>query len=151
MNSDFKELLTILNDCRVSYLVVGGYAYIHYAEPRYTKDIDLWILPTIENAVRLREALVRFGGWVEGMTLEHFTTERTMFQIGLPPCRVDFLTSVPGLVFESAFAERKVADIGGLLVPLISLADLILAKRTSGREQDLRDLQGLERIASGED
>lgn len=149
MNSDFKELLTILNDCRVSYLVVGGYAYIHYAEPRYTKDIDLWILPTMENALRLREALVRFGGWVEGMTLDHFTMERTMFQIGLPPCRVDFLTSLPGLEFEPAFAARKIADIGGLLVPLISLPDLILAKRNSGREQDLRDLEGLERIAEG--
>lgn len=149
MNSDFRELLTILNDCRVRYLVVGGYAYIHYAEPRYTKDIDLWISPTQENALRLREALVRFGGWVEGMTLDHFTTERTMFQIGLPPCRVDFLTSITGLEFESAFASKKVADMDGLLVPLISLSDLILAKRASGREQDLRDLEGLERVARG--
>lgn len=146
MNSDFKELLTILNDCQVSYLVVGGYAYIHYAEPRYTKDIDLWIEPTLENAVRLREALMRFGGWVEGMTLEHFTTERTMFQIGLPPCRVDFLTTVPGLEFFSAHAARKMADIGILPVPFISLSDLITAKRTAGREQDLRDLAGLEQI-----
>ena len=147
MNSDFRELLTILNDCRVDYLVVGGYAFIHYAEPRYTKDIDLWIAPTLDNARRLREALVRFGGWVEGMTLEHFATERTMFQIGLPPCRVDFLTSIPGVDFGPAFAARKIADIGGLSVPLISLSDLITAKRTSGREQDLRDVEGLERVA----
>ena len=146
MNSDFKELLTILNACQVSYLVVGGYAYIYYAEPRYTKDIDLWILPSLENAIRLRQALLQFGGWVEGMTLEHFTTERTMFQIGLPPCRVDFLTSIPGLEFDSAYAARKVADIDGLAVPLIALTDLITAKRASGREQDLRDVAGLERI-----
>ena len=111
MNSDFKELLTILNACQVSYLVVGG--YIHYAEPRYTKDIDLWIEPTRENAVRLRDALTRFGGWVEGMTLEHFTTERTMFQIGLPPCRVDFLTSVPGLEFPPAYTARDYGMITG--------------------------------------
>lgn len=146
MNSDFRELLTILNDCQVSYLVVGGYAYIHYAEPRYTKDIDLWILPSLENALKLREALSRFGGWVEGMTLEHFTTERTMFQIGLPPCRVDFLTSVPGLEFGAAFSGRKVVSLGNLTIPMISLGDLIIAKRTSGREQDLRDLAGLERV-----
>jgi len=146
MNSDFKELLTILNACQVSYLVVGGYAYIYYAEPRYTKDIDLWILPSLENAIRLRQALLQFGGWVEGMTLEHFTTERTMFQIGLPPCRVDFLTSIPGLEFDSAYAARKVADIDGLAIPLIALPDLITAKRASGREQDLRDVEGLERI-----
>lgn len=150
MNSDFKELFTILNDCQVDYLVVGGYAYIHYAEPRYTKDIDLWIRPTMENALRLREALVRFGGWVEGMTLEHFTTERTMFQIGLPPCRVDFLTSIPGLEFASAFATRKVIEIGSLSMSLVSLADLITARRTSGREQDLRDVVGLERVAREE-
>jgi len=146
MNSDFKELLTILNACQVSYLVVGGYAYIYYAEPRYTKDIDLWILPSLENAIRLRQALLQFGGWVEGMILEHFTTERTMFQIGLPPCRVDFLTSIPGLEFDSAYAARKVADIDGLAIPLIALPDLITAKRASGREQDLRDVEGLERI-----
>ena len=150
MNSDFKELLTILNACQVSYLVVGGYAYIHYAEPRYTKDIDLWILPSHENALRLRQALVEFGGWVEGMTLEHFTTERTMFQIGLPPCRVDFLTSVPGLEFGPAYDARKIAEIDGLEVPLISLSDLITAKRTSGREQDLRDAAGLERVVEEE-
>jgi hypothetical protein len=147
MNSDFKELLTILNECRVDYMVVGGYAFIHYAEPRYTKDIDLWIEPTLENSKRLRDALMRFGAWVEGMTLEHFSTERTMFQIGLPPCRVDFLTSIPGLKFRSAFASRKIANIEELDVPLVSLADLITAKRTSGREQDLRDLESLERVA----
>ncbi len=145
MNSDFKDLLTILNDCQASYLVVGGYAYIHYAEPRYTKDIDLWVQPTLENALRLREALVRFGGWVEGMSLEHFTTERTMFQIGLPPCRVDFLTSIPGVEFAPAYAARKMVDLDGLLVPFIALPDLIIAKRTAGREQDLRDIAGLER------
>jgi len=148
MNSDFKELLTILNDCQVRYLVVGGYAYIHYAEPRYTKDIDLWIQPSNENAIQLRQALRQFGGWVEGMTLEHFTTERTMFQLGLPPCRVDFLTSIPGLEFAAAYAARNVADIDGLAVPLISRPDLIIAKRSSGREQDLRDVAGLERSAN---
>ena len=150
MNSDFKDLLTILNACQVSYLVVGGYAYIYYAEPRYTKDIDLWIQPSPENALRLRQALLEFGGWVEGMTLEHFTTERTMFQIGLPPCRVDFLTSIPGLEFDSAYSARKTADLEGLAVPIVSLQDLIIAKRTSGREQDLRDVAGLERIAESE-
>ncbi len=145
MNSDFNDLLSILNDCQVRYLVVGGYAYIHYAEPRYTKDLDLWVEPSSENALRLREALLRFGGWVEGMSLEYFTTERTMFQIGLPPCRIDFLTSVPGLNFASSYDQKKVVELDGHAVPFISLADLIIAKRTSGRAQDLRDLEGLER------
>jgi hypothetical protein len=144
MNSDFKELLTILNDSQVEYLVVGGYAFIFHAEPRYTKDIDLWILPSRENAVRLRDALVRFGAWVEGMTPEHFCTEQTMFQIGLPPCRVDFLTSIPGLEFASAFRDRVDSDVAGVSVPFLSRMDLIQAKRTASRPQDLIDLAALE-------
>ena len=148
MNSDFRELLTILNDCQVEYLVVDGYAFIHYAEPRYTKDIDLWIRPSEMNAQCLREALVKFGGWVEGMTLDHFSTERTMFQIGLPPCRVDFLTSIPGVEFDSAYPSRVTADVGGVSVPFISLHELMLAKRTAGRPQDLLDLAALEGVAN---
>ena len=101
--------------------------------------------------MRLREALVQFGGWVEGMTLEHFTTERTMFQIGLPPCRVDFLTTIPGLEFLTAYTARKSADIDGIAIPFISLPDLITAKRIAGREQDLRDLACLERVLRGEE
>ena len=147
MNSDFKELPTILNDCQVEYLVVGGYAVIYYAEPRYTKAVDLWILPSAENAVRLREALMRFVGWVEGMTPEHFSTERTMFQIGLAPCRVDFLTSVPGLEFAAAHQTRVISDLGGVTVPFVSLNDLIQAKRTAGRPQDLLDVAALESVA----
>lgn len=149
MNSDFTELLTILNDCQVEYLVVGGYAFIHYAEPRYTKDIDLWIRPSTENAVRLRESLIRFGGWVEGMTLDHFSMERTMFQIGLPPCRVDFLTSIPGLDFTAAYQARVVSDVGGVSVPFLSLHHLIEAKRCAGRQQDLLDVAALEQVKGG--
>jgi hypothetical protein len=144
MNSDFKELLTILHDCQVNYLIVGGYAYIYYAEPRYTKDLDLWVEPTVENAQRLRAALIEFGGWVEGMTLEHFTTERTMFQLGLPPCRIDFLTTVPGLDFKSAYEARKTVTFGNVTAQFISLPDLIVAKKMAGRPQDLIDLASLE-------
>lgn len=145
MNSDFRDLLSAFCRFQVRFLVVGGYAYIHYVEPRYTKDIDLWIEPSQENAIRVRSALMEFGAWVEGMTLEHFSTDRTMFQIGLPPNRVDFLTSIPGLEFENAYTARKPVKIGDLSLPFISLPDLIVAKRTAGREQDLRDLDGLQR------
>ena len=150
MNSDFKDLLTDLNDFQVKYLVVGGYAFIHYVEPRYTKDIDIWIEPTPENAIRLRDALVSFGGWVEGMSLEHFSMERTLFQIGLPPARVDFLTSISGLVFDSAYAGRKTVLIGDMTVPFISLPDLMIAKKVAGRPQDLIDLEALQRVATTE-
>lgn len=91
MNSDFKELLADLCRFQVKFLVVGGYAVMHHTEPRFTKDLDLWIEPNLENAERLREALVRFGAWLDHMKVEDFCEEGVMFQIGIPPVRVSSL------------------------------------------------------------
>ena len=146
MNSDFAELLTLLHDCRVEYLVVGGYAVIHYAEPRYTKDLDLWIRPELANAQRFREALLRFGGWVGEMTAETFAEEGVMFQIGLPPTRVDFLTSVAGVQFATCWERREPVELAGTLVPFISREDLITAKLSSARPQDLLDAATLRSV-----
>ncbi len=143
MNSDFKELLAALCQCQVRFLVVGGYAVMFHTEPRFTKDLDLWIEPERENALRLRQALQIFGAWLEHMTVEDFCQERVMFQIGLPPTRVDFLTSVPGLEFTACWERRKESKLGGMLVPMLGLEDLITAKESAGRDQDLLDLKKL--------
>jgi hypothetical protein len=82
MNSDFRELLVVLNAHNVRFLVVGGYAVIHYAEPRYTKDLDLWIEPNSANALRFRAAMIEFGAWLKEMSVEDFSTPQVMFQIG---------------------------------------------------------------------
>ena len=143
MNSDFKELLDDLCRSRVRFLVVGGYAVIHHTEPRFTKDLDLWIEPSPENAGRLREALLRFGAWLEHMKVEDFCEEGVMFQIGIPPVRVDFLTSVSGLEFPGCWDRREVVRLGGAEVPMLGLADLIIAKECAGRRQDELDLEKL--------
>ena len=102
MNSDFKELLQCFGKHRVRYLIVGGYAVIHYAEPRYTKDLDLWIEPTVQNAKRVEKAFLVFGIPLIGITLEDLATPGVQFVLGNAPAMLDFLTSVPPLVFASA-------------------------------------------------
>lgn len=151
MNSDFKELLADLRHSQVKFLVVGGYAVMYHTEPRFTKDLDLWIEPNPENAERLREALIRFGAWLEHMKVEHFCEEGVMFQIGLPPTRVDFLTSVPGLEFRGCWERRDLVLLGDVEVPMLGLADLIIAKERAGRRQDELDLEKLRRRAREEE
>lgn len=140
MNSDFKELLAALSDCQVRFLVVGGYAVMHHTEPRFTKDIDLWIEPIRENALKFRQALVIFGAWLNHMSVDDFCQERVMYQIGLPPTRVDFLTTVPGVEFSGCWERRDEINLGGIIVPMLGLTDIIKAKETAGRDQDRLDL-----------
>jgi hypothetical protein len=144
MNSDFKDLLCALSDFKVRFLVVGAYAVMHHTEPRFTKDLDLWIEPELGNARRFREALIRFGAWLQHMKVEDFCEERVMFQIGLPPTRVDFLTSIPGLEFEGSWERRVEVVIGSVVFPVLGLDDLIAAKQAAGRNQDLLDLAKLQ-------
>ena len=97
MNSDFKDLLRMLGDCEVRYLVAGGYAVIHHSQPRYTKDIDIWLDPTPENARKLMRAFRIFGIPMVGVTQEDFATPGTQFSLGVPPSEIDFLTTIPAL------------------------------------------------------
>jgi predicted nucleotidyltransferase len=145
MNSDFEELLAELCRFQVRFLVVGGYAVMYHSEPRFTKDLDLWIEPDPENAARLREALLKFGAWLSHMDVGDFSQPGVMFQIGVPPVRVDLLTSVPGLEFPGCWTRREAVRIGGIEVPFLGLDDLILAKQRAGRDQDLLDLEKLRR------
>src|ERR1700735_5702211 len=105
---NFKELLLVLNDCRVEYLIVGGYAVMHYSEPRFTKDLDIWIGSSGENAKRAHTALARFGAPLDhdGVTEETFAHEHVVYQIGVAPIRVDVLTSISGCGFEDAWPRR---------------------------------------------
>src|SRR5688572_20616801 len=105
MRSDYKELLEVLNACGVRYLIVGGYAVMRYTEPRFTKDLDLWIATDRENAERTFQALSRFGAPIDDCTPEDFTNPELWFQIGVAPVRVDLLLSIPGLAFEDAWCD----------------------------------------------
>lgn len=144
MNRDFAEMLKVLADEGVEALVVGAYAVAGHGIPRATGDIDLWVRPTAENATRLWQALERFGAPRSRLTPETFTQPDVVYQIGLPPNRIDFLTSIDGVNFEEAWSERYVSDIGGLAVSMLSRRHLIANKRAVGRPQDLADVARLE-------
>lgn len=139
VNSDFTDLLRIFNDNQVRYLVIGGYAVVQYAEPRYTKDLDLWTGIDVTNARAVFKALKEFGAPLTDMTEDDFAEEGYFYQMGVPPVRVDVLMGIPGLEFEEAWPKRTLVDFDGLIVNFISKEDLILAKVASGRPQDLID------------
>jgi hypothetical protein len=107
-SQNFKELLLVLNDSRVDYLIVGGYAVMRYSEPRFTKDLDVWIGNSRDNSRRVFAALARFGAPLhnDGVTEETFAAEQTVYQIGVPPVRVDILTSISGCTFQDAWGRR---------------------------------------------
>jgi len=139
VNSDFSDLLRLFNDNHVKYLVIGGYAVVQYAEPRFTKDLDVWISTDIENAKSVYKALREFGAPLTDLTPKDFSEEGYFFQIGMPPVRVDVLMGIPGVQFKDCWERHFEADFEGLRVKFISKEDLILAKRASGRPQDLLD------------
>ena len=139
VNSDFSDLLRLFNANSVRYLVIGGYALVQYAEPRFTKDLDLWISTDAANAGAVYQALLEFGAPLEGMTEKDFAEEGYFFQIGVPPVRIDLLMGIPGMGFDEAWERRNEVDFDQLLVPFISRDDLIIVKRAAGRPQDMID------------
>ncbi|RPJ85970.1 MAG: hypothetical protein EHM18_08625 [Acidobacteria bacterium] len=141
---DFKELLSVLNAHNVRYLVVGGYAVMKYSEPRFTKDLDLWISIDPENARAVFAALQDFGAPLSGLTEESFSKEGCFYQMGVPPLRVDVMMSLPGMTFEEAWPRRVMLELEETSIPFVSKEDLIRIKRASGRSQDLLDAKRLE-------
>jgi len=143
MNSDFKDLLRTFNEAGVRYLVVGGYAYAEHVEPRYTKDLDVWIERTDENADRVLAALRAFGTPLKELTKGDLITAGTFFQIGLPPNRIDIITQLEEMDFGACWTRRKTASLGDLPVDYISLDDLIENKERTARPHDLADVEHL--------
>lgn len=143
MTSDFKDLLRSLCDNQVEFMVVGGHAVMLYTEPRYTKDLDILISRTGENAGRTMVALREFGAPLSNLTKEDLQQEGIFYQIGVAPIRIDIITSIPGVEFEDAWQRRLVSPIDEIPVPFISKDDLIAAKLASGRPQDLVDAGAL--------
>ncbi len=144
LNSDFKELLSILNEAQAKYLVVGGYAVIEHTEPRYTKDLDIWISLERDNAERVYAALKQFGAPLTDITVDDFTDPNTVYHMGRPPARVDVLMGLAGLDFESAWGRRVEGSYGEVTTQFLSIEDLIINKRAVGRPQDLMDVENLQ-------
>jgi len=141
-NPDYKELLQLLNEFEVEYLIVGGFAVMKYGEPRYTKDLDVWVHNSTENSRRIVEALSRFGAPLEHdrITAKTFT-EQIVYQMGIAPVRIDILTEITGVSFPDAWKKRVASTFFGVPVHFISFEDLVTNKRTLGRSSDLKDMQ----------
>jgi hypothetical protein len=146
MNRDFAEMLKLLAAENVEYLVVGGYAVAAHGVPRATGDIDLWIRPTVENAARVWRALDRFGAPRSRLTPASFTQPDIVYQIGLPPNRIDFLTTIDGVAFDAAWPDRVRCIVGDVEFSILSLAHLLENKRATGRPQDLADIARLQEV-----
>ena len=145
MNSDFNDLLKLMDQFQVRFLVVGGYAVIRHTEPRFTKDLDLWIEATADNADRCFRALASFGAPLAGLGPLDFTQQGYIYQMGVPPFRVDILMSMRGLTFDQAWLRRVVDTVDGVSISFLSKVDLIESKLAAGRPQDLLDVESLRR------
>lgn len=146
VNPDFEDLLQCLNHAKVRYLLVGAYAVIYYTEPRYTKDIDIWIDASPENASRVFKALTEFGAPVAKLSPSVFSDQTCFYQIGIEPNRIDILMKVEGLNFESAWKNRKTVKYGKQKVHILGLKDLVKNKKKVGRSKDLIDVENIERL-----
>ena len=144
MSPDFKELLSTFNDQGVDYLVVGAHALAAHGHVRATKDLDVWVKPSHENSAKVLRALAEFGAPLQDLSIDDLSHPGLIFQIGVPPLRIDVITAIDGIEFDEAWPNRMVANLGGLAVPVLSRLDLIANKKASGRLQDLADVERLE-------
>jgi len=143
LSRDFKEFIESLNANNVRYLVVGGYAVALHGYVRYTKDLDVWIEPKIQNANNVLNALTAFGFGSLDITADDFLEEGNIIQLGYPPNRIDLITSLKGLMFENCYPERVQVEIQGVLIDFIDIENLKTNKKATGRPQDLADLENL--------
>jgi hypothetical protein len=146
VEKDFKEFIALLNKHDVHYLIIGGFAYSFYAEPRYTKDIDILVEQSHENITKIIKAIKDFGFKDFSLTEKDFLDPDQIIQLGVAPVRIDILTSIKGVNFHNVWENRVTGRYGDLDVFFISKQDLIQCKRVSGRKQDLADIEKLEKI-----
>jgi hypothetical protein len=143
MNRDFLELLQAFAAAEVRYLIVGAYALAHHGRPRATGDLDIWIDPTPVNAPRVMRALAAFGAPLADITEGDFSRPGVVFQIGVPPGRIDLMTELTGLTFDEGWATRSAGEFGDLRVDFLGRDAFIRNKRATGRTKDLADLEAL--------
>lgn len=143
LNKDYKDLFKILNGYKIRYLVAGAYAVIYYTEPRYTKDIDIWVEPTTNNAKKVWQGLAKFGAPLKGVTTDSFCNPHLVYQIGIEPNRIDIMMGIPGLEFQKAWKNKIRSKYGDEIIYILNIKDLVVAKKTANRPQDEIDLERL--------
>jgi hypothetical protein len=150
LNKDYREILQELSAEKVKFLLVGAYAMAVHGYPRATADLDIWVMPSRENAEAVLRALVRFGAPVTGLSVQDLQTEGTVFQIGVAPRRIDILTAATGLQFDEAFKKSVPLDVEGVMASVLSIDDIIRNKKATGRIKDLADVEALEQLKASE-
>jgi hypothetical protein len=140
---DFRDLLELFNAHKVEYMIVGGYALAFHGAPRYTGDIDIFIKSDAENAQRILSALDKFGFKSIGLTIEDFENPEKVVQLGVPPVRVDIITSLSGVTWEDAYSRKATGKYGDISVYYIGRKQFISNKRAIGRKKDLADIEAI--------
>jgi predicted nucleotidyltransferase len=143
VQSDFRDLLELLNKHHVEFILVGGYALAFHGAPRYTGDMDLFVHRSSKNAASIMAALNEFGFGGVGLTTDDFLKENTVIQLGVPPVRIDLVTSLTGVSWEDAYLSRESANYGDVPVSYIGRDQFITNKKATGRKRDLADLEAL--------
>lgn len=141
LNDDFRDLLVVFADAGVEFVIVGAYALAFHGAPRASGDIDLFVRPALENAQRVFDALARFGAPLEaaGMTAADFAAPGAVYQIGLPPRRIDILTTISEVTFDEAWVSRSTGEVEGRTVSFIGREALLKNKLATGRLKDIAD------------
>lgn len=151
LDKDFKEFINLLNEHKVKYLVVGGYAVNFHGYPRYTRDIDFWLWLTDTNLKNLLSALDDFGFGGLNLKIEELKNPENIIQLGYEPYRIDLLMDVDGVDFDNCYERKIEAELDSLKINFLSLQDLITAKKALGRLQDLADAEQLQKIKDKKD
>lgn len=146
ISKDFKEFFALLNQHKVKYLVIGGYAFAVHVEPRYTKDLDIFFDLSTQNAQRLIDTLTDFGFGALSVTLDDLISPGKIIQMGNPPLRIDLLNEIDGVEFDEAWDNKITSTYGGERIYVIGRKALIKNKRSSARKQDLLDVERLEEL-----
>jgi hypothetical protein len=150
LNEDYKDMLHALSEEKVRFLLVGAYALAAHGYPRATMDIDIWVMPSSQNADAVLRALHRFGTPLHNLSKEDLQKDGTIFQIGVAPRRIDIITTASGLQFEDAYEKSLSLNIEGLELHIPSIDDLIRNKRAVGRTKDMADVEALESLKNSE-
>ena len=150
LNEDYRDMLHALFDEKVKFLLVGAYALAAHGYLRATMDIDIWVMPSTENADAVLRALRHFGAPLHNLTKDDLQKDETIFQIGIAPRRIDIITSATGLQFEETYRRSLSVNIEGIEVHIPSIDDLIRNKRASGGTKDLADAEALESLKNSE-
>jgi len=146
LNEDYRDILLALNTERVDFILIGAYALAAHGYPRATMDIDIWVMPSPENADAVIRALTRFGSPLHDLNVEDLLNDDTVFQIGVAPRRIDLLTGATGLEFSTAAENAIARQVDGIDLKVLSIDDLITNKLATGRPKDQIDADELKKL-----